>query len=79
MVLGANDAIGDSANGFWNRYYVAMTKHIVFENIGTLGTHLSWIYSNRFDNKLNDPAVGANFRFHLRENLTFNPEGANIR
>ena len=81
VVLGANDAISDSANGgslsnqqnqdygngFWNRYYLAVTKHIDFEDVGTLGVHVSWIYSNRFDNKLNNPAMGANFRFHLKE------------
>ena len=117
VVIGANDGIGDSANGgslsgqseqgygngFWNRYYLAVTKHFYFEDLGTLGTHVSWIYSNRFDNKLNDPAMGANFRFHLKEDgswlhkvvnginlmaevvpgytdvkedLTFNPDGA---
>ena len=79
VVIGANDAIGDSANGgslsnqqnqdygngFWNRYYLAITKHVNFDNIGTLGAHISWIYSNRFDNKLNNPAMGVNFCFHL--------------
>ena len=82
IVLGANDAIGDSwnggslskpselnyGNGFLNRYYLAITKHVDFENVGVLGAHVSWIYSNRFDNKLNNPAMGANFRFHLKEN-----------
>ena len=95
IVLGANDAIGD--------YYLAIPKHVDFENVGVLGAHVSWIYSNRFDNKLNNPAMGANFRFHLKENeswvtkavtgvnvmaevvpgytdvredLTFNPDGA---
>lgn len=82
IVIGANDVIGDSwnggslskpselnyGNGFLNRYYLAITKHFHFENIGTLGAHLSWIYSSRFDNKLNDPAIGVNFRFHLKEN-----------
>lgn len=77
VVIGANDAIGDSANGgslsnqqnqdygngFWNRYYLAITKHVNFDNIGTLGAHISWIYSNRFDNKLNNPAMGVNFLF----------------
>lgn len=38
-----------------------------FDNIGTLGAHISWIYSNRFDNKLNNPAMGVNFCFHLKE------------
>ena len=81
VVLGANDGIGDSANGgsltnqqdqdygngFWNRYYLAVTKHIAFANLGTLGAHVAWIYSNRFDNRLSDPAIGANFRFGLNE------------
>ena len=79
IVLGANDAIGDSwnggsltytseaiySNGFLNRYYLAITKHFTYLNVGTLGVHFAWIYSKRLDNKLNDPAVGANFRFEL--------------
>ena len=66
IVLGANDAIGDSwnggsfaypsettyGNGYWNRYYLAVTKHVIFQNIGELGAHLTWIYSTRFDNNL---------------------------
>ena len=50
------------------RYYLAITKHLYFDNIGTLGGHISWIYSHRVDNKLNNPAFGANFRFDLKEN-----------
>lgn len=79
IVLGANDAVGDSwnggslgkpselnyANGFLNRYYLAITKHLSFKDIGTLGAHIAWIYSERFDNPLNDPAAGVNFRFSL--------------
>ena len=82
IVIGANDGIGDSANGgslsvqsdqnynngFLNRYYLAITKHLYFDKIGTLSGHISWIYSNRFDNKLNNPAFGANFHFDLKEN-----------
>ncbi|MDO4181889.1 MAG: YjbH domain-containing protein, partial [Bacteroidales bacterium] len=81
VVIGANDGIGESdsggslsgqtqqnyANGFWNRYYLAVTKHFYFDGIGMLGAHVSWIYSNRFDNKLSEPAVGANFRFGLKD------------
>ena len=47
---------------------MAITKHLYFDKIGTLSGHISWIYSNRFDNKLNNPAFGANFRFDLKEN-----------
>lgn len=85
VVIGSNDAVGDSWNGgslsveysqnynndFFNRYYLAITKHFDFTGVGTLGVHFSWIYSNRFDNKLNDPAIGANFRFHLQENSSW--------
>ena len=117
IVIGVNDGLSDSwnggslskpselnyGNGFLNRYYLAVTKHFEFDHLGTLGVHISWIYSERFDNKLNDPAVGANFRFKLKEDgslvnkavnsinlmaeivpgytdvrddLTFNPDGA---
>lgn len=75
IVVGANDVLQSTGetgpseqgygNGFMNRYFVAITKHFDFQNIGTLGAHLTWIYSKRFDNTLNDPAVGANFKFNL--------------
>ncbi len=82
VVFGANEAVGEShkggsltgvqeqgtGNGFWARYYLAFTKHFEFKNIGTLGAHVAWLYSERFDNELNDPAVGVNFRFGLPEN-----------
>ena len=55
-------------NGFLNRYYLAVTKHFEFNNVGILSVHFSLIYSARSDNKLNDPAVGANFRFRLKKN-----------
>lgn len=85
IVVGTNDGIGDSANGgsltnqedqgygngFWNRYYLAISKHVKFENVGTLGAHFTWICSNRFDNDLSNPAVGVNFRFQLPDNGSF--------
>ena len=54
-----------STNAFLNRYFIAVTKHFDFQNIGTLGAHFTWIYSTREDNDLNDPAFGVNFRFSL--------------
>lgn len=85
IVLGANDGIGDSwnggsltaqsgqdyKNGFLNRYYLAITKHFTIKDIGMLGAHFTWIYSQRFDNDLNDPAVGVNFRFQLKDGGNF--------
>ncbi len=81
VVFGINEAVSNSSeggsfggaheqgssNGFWARYYLAVSKHLEFEHVGTLGAHVSWIYSERFDNDLNDPAIGANFRFGLDE------------
>lgn len=80
IVVGSNDVVGDSwhggsltnpsenpYNGFLNRYYIAATKHFEFEHIGNLGIHLSWIYNERPEYKLNGLCVGANFRFNLKE------------
>lgn len=80
IAIGSNDVVGDSwnggsltnpsenpHNGFLNRYYIAATKHIQFENVGELGAHMSWIYNKRKDYHLNGLCLGANFRFHLKE------------
>lgn len=85
VVIGSNDVIGDSwhggslsiaaestySNNFLNRYYLAFSKHFTFKGIGKLGAHFSWIYSQRFDNDLNDPAIGANFQFTLNDKGNF--------
>lgn len=31
-----------------------------------MGAHLTWIYSTRFDNNLNSPAIGVNFQLKLK-------------
>lgn len=80
IVVGGNDAINNSwaegskwkpieseANGFYNRYYIAASKHFKFTNIGELGTHLSWVYNRRKEYKLNGLCIGANFRFKLKD------------
>ena len=81
IVIGSNDVIGDSwnggsftdpttfkANGFLNRYYLAVTKHVEFINVGELGTHFTWIVNKRHEYKLNGLCSGVNFKFKLREN-----------
>lgn len=83
IVVGGNDALHNSwepgskvgvddnpTNGFYNRYYIAATKHIEFTHIGDLGAHLSWVYNKRPEYKLNGLCVGANFRFKLKEDGT---------
>lgn len=58
-------------NAFNNRYYIAVTKHFDFQNIGKLGAHLSYLYNKRSDYSLNGVAIGANFRFKLKEKDSF--------
>lgn len=75
VVLGVNDGTSASGgdytnmgvtgtwNGFYSRYYVAVTKHVAFERVGTLGVHATYLYNQRTDNPLNAPAVGLDFRW----------------
>ena len=78
IVLGANDALNNSwtegskiemssatANGFYSRYYLAVTKHLSMKEVGEWGLHLAYVYNRRKDYPLNGPAIGANFRFSL--------------
>lgn len=84
IVIGGNDALHNSwepgskvgidenpTNGFFNRYYIAATKHLEFYKIGNLGTHLSWVYNKRREYKLNGLCIGINFRFNLPKNDSF--------
>ena len=76
IVVGSNDvgtssgenagtSVGVTGNGYWNRYFLAVTKHVGFSKVGELGVHASYLYNRRKDNPLNGPAFGANFRFGL--------------
>ena len=78
IVLGANDALNNSwtegskiemssatSNGFYSRYYLAVTKHLSMKEVGEWGLHLAYVYNRRKDYPLNGPAIGANFRFSL--------------
>lgn len=63
-------AVEGSSNGYFNRMYVAMTKHFDIR-CGELGVHAAWLYNRRTDYPLNGPAVGVNFRpaFHKELNV----------
>ena len=80
IVIGGNDAINNSwtsgnkfkpisavSNGFNNRYYIAATKHFNLSELGEFGAHLTYVYNDRPDYKLNGLCIGANFRFNLKE------------
>lgn len=82
IVLGVNDPttgggsdytaleVDGNGNGFFNRWYVAATKHFQFP-AGELGVHVAYLYNRRDDYPLNGPALGVNFRpgFHRNLNL----------
>lgn len=63
-------AVEGSSNGYFNRMYIAMTKHFDVR-AGELGVHAAWLYNRRTDYPLNGPAVGVNFKpaFHKELNL----------
>lgn len=61
----------NKSNGFNNRYYLAVTKHFEFKNVGELGAHLAYLYNRRSDYPLNGVAMGVNFRFRLKEEDEF--------
>lgn len=76
IVIGANDpatgswkggAVSDDEryNGFFCRYYIAVTKHLVFEGYGNLEIHAAYVYNRKDIHPLDGPAFGANFRFQL--------------
>lgn len=56
-----NMAVEGSGNGYFNRWYAAVTKHFQ-TGWGELGVHAAWLYNKRTDYPLNGPAVGVNFR-----------------
>lgn len=83
IVIGANDPTSGSweggsssndqkYNGFFCRYYIAATKNVKFSNNGQLGIHLAYVYNNKEVNKLNGPAIGANYRVQLPETSNLN-------
>lgn len=61
------------ADNHFTRYYLAMTKHVEFKGVGTLGAHVAWVmnygygsHSNAGDRAYNEerfnrPAVGVSF------------------
>ena len=51
---------GDGGNGYFSRFYVAMTKHIPV-NKEELGLHVSYLYNRRNDYHLNGIAGGITY------------------
>ena len=64
----SNMEVSGDGNGYFNRWYIAMTKHFNV-SYGELGVHLAYLYNKRTDYPLNGPAFGVNFRPNFHRNL----------
>ena len=75
IVVGVNDfttgagedyldmAVEGNGNGYFNRYYIAATKHLSW--YGQWGFHAAYLYNRRIRDKLNGPAFGFDYQFAL--------------
>lgn len=64
-----NMVVSGSGNGYFNRLFVAITKHFNIKKIGELGVHATYLKNERTDYPLNGPAFGVNFRPNIHKNL----------
>ena len=62
-------AVSGSGNGFFNRWFAAMSKHFQFKGIGEIGVHATYLYNERTDYPLNGIGWGINFQPALHRNL----------
>ena len=77
---GGGSSNNERLNGFFCRYYIAATKHILFKNYGNLGAHFAYVYNKKVVNHLNGFAFGLNYRFNLPTTNSINKivNGLNI-
>ena len=61
--IGAVEGNGINGNTFFQRYYIAATKHIHWQ--GEWGIHAAYVYSKRIGHKYNGIAIGLNYQFDL--------------
>lgn len=85
VVLGTNDPTtsaiknnnktpGEVGNGYWNRYYIALTKHATLHSVGSFGIHFAYVYNNRKMYHLNGPCLGIDFQPFFHSPLKFMAE-----
>jgi len=78
VVIGANDilhtfsneqtgnvGISSTGNGYWGRFYIAVTKHFGFDGVGNLGIHVAGMYNRRKLFRYKGVGAGANFQVGL--------------
>ena len=64
-----NMGVQGSGNGYFNRWFAAISKHFQLKGIGELGLHATYLYNERTDYPLNGLGWGINFRPNLHKNL----------
>ena len=62
--------VDKDANGHFNRYYIAATKHLSW--YGDWGVHAAYVYNRRNRDKLNGVALGVDYSFALPATSTLN-------
>ena len=65
-----NMGVEGDGNGYFNRYYIAATKH--FRWNGEWGFHAAYVYNKRHKDKLNGMALGVNYQFDLPQTSMLN-------
>ena len=68
--IGAVEGSGTGGNTFFQRYYVAATKHIDW--YGQWGVHAAYVYSKRIGHKFNGAAFGVDYQFNLPQTSFLN-------
>lgn len=56
-------------NGYFNRWFAAITKHFQIKGAGELGLHATYLKNKRTDYPLNGLGWGVNFRPNFHKNL----------
>lgn len=59
-----NMGVDGDGNGYFNRYYIAVTKHLSW--YGEWGIHAAYVTNKRNRDKLNGMAVGVDYQFALK-------------
>ena len=62
--IGAVEGSSEQGNTFYQRYYVAATKHLSW--YGEWGIHAAYVYSKRIGHKFNGLALGVDYQFALK-------------
>lgn len=60
-----------STHNYFNRYFLAVTKHINAVGLGNLGIHIAYIYSRAQEMNYKGTAIGVNFKFNINDNGSF--------